>query len=160
MLAGEIGKPFGLSGDVYVLRISDDPRRFEPGARLIGASGQTLVVETSRPHGNRWLVKFAGVDDRNAAEAIRGAVFIPTAEVRALDEDEFWPHELIGCKVLLTTGQPVGVVDDVVPGPAQDLLQISTPAGERLVPAVKGIVVAVDVGARRITIDPPEGLLD
>jgi 16S rRNA processing protein RimM len=160
LLAGEIGKPFGLNGEVHVVRISDDPDRFEPGAHLIDESGQDLVIETSRAHGNRWLIKFVGIDDRDAAERVRGPVFVSAADVRELEDDEFWPHDLIGCTVFLASGEEVGVVDRLVPGAAQDLLAVATGAGEKLVPMVKDIVVEVDVDNRRIVIDPPVGLLD
>lgn len=160
LLAGEIGKPFGLGGELYVVRISDDPHRFDPGAQLLDERGRTLVIETSRAHGNRWLLKFTGVDDRDAAEKLRGPVYVATTDVRKLDEDEYWPHELIDCAVVLTTGAQVGVVDRVVPGGAHDLLAVATPSGERLVPVVKDIVVDVDVANRRIVIDPPAGLVD
>jgi 16S rRNA processing protein RimM len=160
LLAGEIGKPFGLGGEVYVVVISDDPTRFDPGARLLDGSGNTLEVESSRAHGNRWLVKFTGIDDRNAAERLRGPLFVSVADVRELDEDEFWPHELVGLTVFLPSGEQVGVVDRVVPGSAHDLLAVTTERGERLVPVVKDIVVGVDVHGRRIDIDPPAGLID
>jgi 16S rRNA processing protein RimM len=160
LLAGEIGKPHGLGGEVYVVRISDDPGRFDPGARLIHSDGRALVVESSRAHRDRLLVKFEGVDDRTGAEGLRGALFVPTEDVRALEDDEFWPHDLVGCSVALSDGTVVGEVGAVVPSPAHDLLEVRTAAGDRLVPVVKEIVTEVDVAARRITIDPPEGLLD
>jgi 16S rRNA processing protein RimM len=145
---------------VYVVQISDDPHRFDDGARLIHDTGRELIVESSHQHGDRFLVKFAGVDSREAAEEIRGALHVPASEARSLDDDEFWAYELEGCAVELGDGTSVGSVLRVVPGPAQDLLAIETPVGERLVPVVAEIVVAVDRAGRRIVIDPPEGLLD
>jgi 16S rRNA processing protein RimM len=160
LIAGEIGKPHGLAGEVYVVRISDDPRRFEPGSQLLHEDGRELRVAGARPHGNRFLVRFAGYEDRSAAESLRGAVFVRGEDVRALDDDEYWPHELTGCNVFLVDGVRVGEVGGVIAGAGQDLLQVETNAGERLVPLVKEIVVDVDVPLRRIVIAPPEGLLD
>jgi 16S rRNA processing protein RimM len=160
LLAGDVGKPHGIAGEVYVVRISDDPSRFEPGARLLHESGRVLTIEGSRPHRDRLLVKFAGVDDRTAAESLRGLVYVESSDLRALDEDEFWIHELAGATVVARDGTRLGEVSRVVGGPAQDLLAVRTDAGERLVPMVKEIVVEVDVGAGRVTIDPPPGLLE
>jgi len=160
LLAGEIGKPHGLGGEVYVVRISDDPRRFEPGARLVHSNGRELVVESSRGHRDRLLVKFRGYDDRTAAEGLRGTLLVPAHDARTLEENEYWPHELTGCTVVLGDGTEVGTVGSIEPSPAHDLLRVATRAGDRLVPIVKEIVTEVDVGGRRITIDPPEGLLD
>ncbi len=160
MLAGEIGKPHGNAGEVYVWRLSDDPRRFEPGALLTHSNGREMVVEASRVHRDRFLVKFAGSDSREDAEALRGELFVPEGDVRELGPGEYWPHELVGCLVRLSDGSEVGSVTSVTEGPAQDLLTVSTPRGDRLIPLVEAIVVDVDIAAKRVLVDPPEGLLD
>ena len=139
--------------------LSDDPRRFETGARLQHEDGRELVVERARTHRDRTLVKFAGVDDRSSAKGLRGTLFVPSDDVRALADDEFWPHEVLGCVAMLVSGEQVGTVKDVVAGPAQDLLVLDTPSGERLVPLAKEIVRSVDTRQGRVVIDPPEGLL-
>ncbi len=155
-----MGKPHGIRGDVYVVPISDDPDRFAPGARLVHEDGRTLTVARARRHGDRFLVSFEGVEDREGAETLRGALFVDASQLRALDEDEFWTFDLIQAEVTTATGERVGAVTDVVPGSAHDLLEVETPRGPRLVPLVKAMVVAVDPDARSIVIDPPEGLLD
>ena len=160
LLAGEIGKPHGLAGEVYVVVISDDPRRFEPGASLHHADGRTLTVETHRTHRDRVLVKFSGVESREDATSLRGAVYVPSSETRTLEPGEFWHDDLVGCTVVLADATEVGTVSDVIAAPAQDLLEIETTAGTKLVPLVKEIVTRIDLEARRIAIDPPDGLLD
>jgi 16S rRNA processing protein RimM len=160
LLAGEIGKPHGISGEVYVIPISDDPRRFEPGSRLLHADGRSLTVQSARPHRNRFLVKFEGIDTRTDAETLRGALFVRSEDLRDLAEGEYWPHDLIGCRVVQSDGDEVGEVMDVVPGPAHDFLAVRTERGDRLVPLVGDIVVNVDLAARRIRVDPPAGLLE
>ncbi len=148
-----------MSGEVYVIVISDDPRRFEPGSRLHHEDGRVLTVEDARRHRDRFLVRFAGVNDREGAEVLRGALYVPVDEVRSLEEDEYWQHDIVGCDVTTRGGDAVGRVENVVNGPAQDLLEIATANGIRLVPMVKEIVVSVDTAARAVVIDPPEGLL-
>ena len=143
-----------------MIQISDDPRRYAPGARLWHEDGRTLVVESTRDHRNRFLVKFEGVDDRDSADALRGPLYVESSEVRELDSGEFWEHDLAGLEVVRAgTDERVGTVSYVQPGPAQDLLVLDTPAGERMIPFVAEIVTAVDVDAGRVTVDPPEGLL-
>jgi 16S rRNA processing protein RimM len=159
LLAGEIGKPHGVTGEVYVIVVSDDPRRFEPGAQLHHEDGRVLTVESARRHADRFLVKFEGISDRPAAESARGALYVPESDKRSLDEDEFWQQDLVGCSVVDTDGTELGTISSVLGGPAQDLLVVDTPSGERYVPAVKEIVVGVDIESRRVTVDPPEGLL-
>ncbi len=159
LLAGEVGKPHGLSGEVYVVTISDDPRRFEPGSVLLREDGSALVIAATHAHGNRMLVRFEGVSDRDSAESLRGSLYVAADEARELEENEYWPHDLVGCTVA-DADEEVGRVLEVVPGAAQDLLRIETPRGERFVPLVREIVVAVDTDRHRVVIDPPEGLLD
>lgn len=160
LLAGEIGKPHGTSGEVYVIRISDDPRRFEPGATLTHEDGRRLIVASSRVHRDRFLVRFEGSATREDAEALRGAFYVDPADARDLDDSEFWEHEIVGSSVVLVDGTPVGRVTDVIGRPAQDLLEVETDAGPRLVPFVDEIVTEVDRSARRVVLDPPAGLLD
>lgn len=160
LLAGEIGKPHGTSGEVYVVRISDDPARFEPGATLTHEDGRRLVVVSSRAHRDRFLVRFEGSNTREEAEALRGALYVDAGEMRDLDDTEYWEHEIVGATAFLRDGSLIGEVTDVIVRPAQDLLEIATPAGPRLVPFVDDIVVEVDRTSKRIVLDPPEGLLE
>lgn len=141
--------------------ISDDPHRFDRGSQLVHADGARLVVEGSHVHkGDRLLVKFEGVDSRDAAELIRGAVFVREDQRRSLEDGEYWPQDLVGCRVVTVAGDEVGEVSEVVEGPAQDLISVDHEGRTFFVPLVKEIVVEVDVGARRVTIDPPAGLVD
>jgi 16S rRNA processing protein RimM len=149
-----------LTGEVYVMAISDDPARFTAGSVLERSSGAVLVVEGARPHRTRLLVKFAGVDDRDSAEALRGPVFVRSSDLRDLEEEQWWEHELVGLTAVDLSGTSLGRVTEVMTGAAQDLLVLETPRGERLVPLVAAMVQTVDTRAGRIVLDPPEGLFD
>lgn len=160
LLAGEVGKPHGIAGEVYVVRISDDPHRFDPGAGLTHSDGRDLVVERARPHRDRFLVKFAGIDTRTDAEGLRGALYVSVDERRELGANEFWVEDLIGLEARLLDGTSVGSVRDVVPGTVHDHLVVVVEGGDRLVPLVKEIVTGVDLEAGAVVIDPVPGLLD
>lgn len=79
---------------------------------------------------------------------------------RELEDTEYWEHELVGCRAFLLDGTEVGEVTDVIVRPAQDLLEIETGHGRRLIPFVEAIVREVDPQQRRVVLDPPAGLLD
>lgn len=147
---GRVVKPHGIRGEVAVEAVTNRPeQRFAAGAVLSSDRGPLEVV-SGRPHQGRWLVTFAGVDDRNQAEALRGLVL----RAEPLDEEgALWVHELIGAEVVGPDGQSYGVVESVEANPASDLLVLS---GERLVP----LVFVVDQRPGRVVIDPPPGLLD
>jgi 16S rRNA processing protein RimM len=80
--------------------------------------------------------------------------------LRELDESEFWEHDLLGCTVTTADGNEVGEVTGLIPGPAQDLLEVQTSTGPLYVPAVKELIVEVDLDTRRVVVDAPPGLLD
>jgi 16S rRNA processing protein RimM len=141
-----------VRGDVLVALTSDRTERLDPGSVLDTDRGPLTVVRSSR-HNDRWIVEFDGIEGRAAADTWRGVVL--RAEPIEDDEgdDAMWVHELIGATVVLLDGTDVGTVTEVQANPAADLLVLSTGA---LVP----VVFVVEHGAGRVTIDPPEGLLE
>jgi 16S rRNA processing protein RimM len=168
LVVGRVGRPHGLGGEVTVDVRTDDPdQRFATGAALatVPAERGPLTVAGSRWHSGRLLVRFAGYEDRNAAEEIRGIVLAIDSEDLAPLEDpeEFYDHDLIGLQVATVAGDPVGAVSDVLHH-GQTLLVIegSGPRSgtEILVPFVAAIVPEVDVAGGRLVIDPPAELID
>lgn len=164
VVVGRIGRPHGIRGAVTVEPRTDEPdERFAPDAVLLPQSGASpLVVRHSQWHSGRLLVEFDGVDDRNEAEALRGTILEVerSDDARPDDPEEFYDSALVGCAVVTVSGAPLGEVVEVAHLPAQDLLVVAREGGELLVPFVSEIVPAVDLDARMITVDPPEGLLD
>lgn len=139
------------------MKISDDPRRFETGARLLHEDGRVLIVESARPHRDRLLVKFEAIGDRESAQGARGALYVDRGDRRDLQKDEYWPDDLIGCVVSHTDGTRIGIVTDVTSNGAQDLLIVD---GQHYVPMVGALIASVDVNAKSIVVDPPEGLFE
>jgi 16S rRNA processing protein RimM len=143
------------------VRTDSPEQRFTPGAQFGAGVGRTLTVDTVRPHTENLLVRFAGVSDRAAAQALRGTVLtLEVAELPDLaDPDEFYDHQLEGLAAVRTDGTVLGTVREVVHAPASDLLVLQTDHGEALVPFVRAIVPEVDLAGGRVVIDPPAGLL-
>lgn len=160
-MVGRVGRAVGLKGEVEILVLSDDPRRFAAGSVVHLRDAMTvLTVARSRTSGDRAVVLFEEVGDRNAAEALKGAeLVIPTEQARSLEDDEYWDHDLLGAMVVTVDGREVGTVTDVLRQPSSELLLVEANGKELLIPLVAAIVKAVDRG-RTITIDPPDGLLD
>ena len=104
---------------------------------------------------------FEELADRTAAEAVRGIRLltdVPTAQVPT-DDDEFYDRQLVGLLARLASGEEVGRVTSVLHLPSQDVLEIQTPTGVRLVPFVEALVPEVDLAAGSVTIADVEGLL-
>jgi 16S rRNA processing protein RimM len=118
-----------------------------------------------REHGGRLLVRLEGVASRDAADALRGSLFIvDTADLPAIeDPDEFYDHQLEGLRVRTLAGREVGTVAEVLHTAAGEILAVRPADGdgpEVLVPFVGAIVTAVSLEDGLVEIDPPDGLLD
>lgn len=162
---GKVGKAHGIRGDAFVEPWTDAPdERFSPGARLSTqpADRGPLTVESARQHSGKLVVHFAGVDDRNAIEALRGTVLLVPASARPPieDPDEFYDTDLIGLSVRTVAGQELGPVTDVLHSPAGSLLAIDVSGREVLVPFRTEFVPTVDLAAGIAEVDPPDGLLE
>lgn len=106
------------------------------------------------------LVHFQDIESRTQADQLRGAlVLVDKDEVPPAGEDSYWEHELAGCEVFDSDGHTIGVVTEIVERAEQDLWRITSTGGEVLVPAAKDLVISVDIKARRIVVDLPEGLV-
>ena len=146
---GQVVKPHGLRGEVVVRLITDRLERLAAGTVLQSTSG-AMEVLAARPHQSGHLVRFAGVDDREAAERLRGTVLsAPALE----DPGALWVHELIGADVVDLDGNACGRVVAVEANPASDLLVLESGG---LVP----LHFLVETSPGRLVVDPPAGLLD
>ncbi len=160
---GRIGKPHGIRGEVTVEPRTDEPEvRFAPGNTVMRESGSDLVVSSMHWHSGRLLLKFLGVNDRNAAEALRGSILQVERDLEEVPNDpaEYYDSNLVGCTVITQDESEVGMVIDVLHLPAQDVLVVSAGEREVLIPFVDHMVPDVDIKSRVITIDPPDGLLN
>jgi 16S rRNA processing protein RimM len=158
---GRITRTHGVKGEVAVLPLSDVGSRFEAGSTLFleEREDRPLTVMASRPHQQRLLVAFRGVQDRTSAEALRGRyLFVPASSAPHLPEGEYWAHDLVGCDVLTEEGRSLGRIREVLHTQANDVWVAEGAAGEVLIPALKEVVREVDVAGRRVVVREIPGL--
>jgi len=170
LVVGRVVKAHGIGGEVVVDVRTDDPyERFAPGrmlrARARDKTERRLVVDSMREHSGRLLVRLEGVATRDAADALRGSLFVvDVADLPPIeDPDEFYDHQLEGLRVRTTAGLDVGTVAEVLHTAAGEILAVRAGDGdgpEILVPFVGAIVTAVSLEDGVVEIDPPDGLLD
>jgi len=167
LVVGRVVKAHGVRGELVVDVRTDDPDdRFADGSILRGRlpkgrGDRDFTVTGAREHSGRLLLTLDGVDDRSAADDLRGVLFlIDSATVDSgSDPDEFYDHELEGVGVRTVTGDDVGILSEILHLPGGDTLVVRTQGGrEILVPFVTDIVPTVSPDG--IEIDPPDGLLD
>ncbi len=146
---GRIAKPHGLRGEVIVALSTDRTERLDVGSVLETDRGPLTVV-AAQPHQHRWRVFFEGFHTREEADALHGLVL----RAEPIEDDDTWfVHDMIGAEVVLADGSVVGECVAVAENPAYDMIELGSGA---LIP----LPFVVDVADGRITIDPPEGLLD
>ncbi|MDQ2754194.1 MAG: ribosome maturation factor RimM [Actinomycetota bacterium] len=153
---GRVTKPHGIRGQVIVEVTSNRPERWLPGTRVNIPNGSLEIVQASPAAGRasgdhtRWIVAFAGITDREGAEALRG---LALSAAPLEDPDALWVHDLVGSEVVDATGMGRGRVTSVQSNPASDLLVLDTGA---LVP----LRFVVSSRAGRVSVEVPDGLFD
>ena len=162
-----VAKPRGVKGEVACDLLTDFPERFEGLEELIavfpGGRRERLTLEGHWLHGGRVVLKLEGFDSPEEASALAGCMLaVPESEAVELGEGEFYDWQLEGCRVETIGGVPVGTVREVLHtgGEAPVLVIRDERERENLVPLAESICVEINVAARLIRVDAPEGLLE
>ena len=164
LVIGRIGRAHGVRGDLFVEPMTDEPdHRYADGTVLMTSNDTTLTVATSKWHSGRFVVHFAGFDDRNSAETLRGLTLSIEVDPSQSpqDPDEYYDHQLVGLNVVLADGTHVGTIGEVIHLPSQDLLTVLREGeAEALIPFVTEFVPDVNLATKTVVITPPPGLLN
>jgi len=159
---GAIAGAFGVRGEVRLKSFTADPAAIADYAPLFSEDGaRRFDVTITRPLKGGFAALLSGVATKEQADALRGTqLFVPRDRLPALPDDEFYHADLVGLDVVDTGGAPLGRVIAVQDHGAGDLLEIRAPGARQtvLLPFTRAIVPTVDLTARRIVADPPEGL--
>ena len=174
---GRILDAWGIKGWLKILPHSNDPEalfsaktwflqvpeaKFRPGFTAFSGT-VSLQVDEAKIHSGAVVAKFAGLDDRNMAEALRGArIFLSRSSFPAAATDEYYWVDLIGLNVVNREGVALGSVRDLMTTGPQSVLCIeytttqedgTSVVAERMIPFVSAYVDAVDIAGKRITVD-------
>jgi 16S rRNA processing protein RimM len=142
---GRVGRPHGVDGAFVVENASEDPGRFEVGAELLVDGESARVTVSRRVGGGRSAIKLDRPVDRGAELTVR------RDELAPLPADSYYVADLVGLEVLDDRGERVGVVRDVHPGPANDVLELDSGL---LLPLVEACIREVDVARGRVLLNP------
>lgn len=164
---GKIVNTHGIKGEVKVLRITDFEERFEVGTSLWIKENNPdslvhVTVDGHRIHKNFDLLHFEKYDNINDVEQFKGCMLVIKKEhLTPLEENEFYYHEIIGCKVILTDGEGIGEVTEILSPGANDVWVVKSKDNkEFLIPYIEQVVKEVNVDSKQIIIEPMEGLLE
>lgn len=163
---GRVARAHGNRGQVIVNPESDfASERFAVGRTLVveqeGQQTSERRIEAVRFQDGRPIVALEGIGTMDAAEALAGAALtMREADLGPLAPGTFYRHDLVGCDVVDASGAPIGRVTGIDGPIERSLLVVASRRGEVLIPMVEGIVVKLDVVAKAIVVDLPEGLVD
>jgi 16S rRNA processing protein RimM len=167
ILVGVVARTHGNRGEVIVNSQTDFPEeRFAEGASLMSrrndGSPVTFEVATMRMHQGRPVILFKGIGSMNDAELLAGLELRVAAEevgTERLDDGEYFQRDLIGCAVVTESGESIGEVIAIDGDRSATRLVVRSSRNDVLIPLADEICT-VDVAAKRITVRPPEGLLE
>lgn len=167
VVLGQVRRPHGVRGEVRVEIFTDYPERMVEQDYLYLANPRTpndverCEVESIRPHKGVLLVKLGGHDTREAAERLRGKLLqLPVDEAVPLGEEEYFYYQLEGVEVATERGEWLGQVTEVLGPGAHDVYVVRGPRGEILLPAIEGVILELDLEARKMLVRPLPGLLN
>jgi 16S rRNA processing protein RimM len=170
IIVGRVRKAHGIRGELVVEPITDAPEAiFAAGRRVFaGTIGGDLApgrrelhIVRSTPFKGGLIVALEEIADRNAAELWRDRfLLVPSAELDPPADGEIYLHELPGMRVERVGGQEIGTVSAVYELPQGVMLDVKRKEGTVMIPFHEPVVTDVDVEARVIRVDPPDGLLD
>ncbi|MGQ0562221.1 MAG: ribosome maturation factor RimM [Gemmatimonadota bacterium] len=172
LVVGHVSKPHGTKGELFVWPLTDNVDEvFAEGRELLVGDehgkldaeySEPVIVESTRPFKRGVLMKIDGRSDRDAVEEFaQRYLLVPLAQLKPLEEDEVYYHQLLGLKVVTNEGQTVGKVREVYETFPAQMLEVQSEEGKiHLIPFAERIVKKVDVANGELTIKPPPGLLE
>lgn len=164
LVVAEVRRTHGLAGEVLADVLTDFPERLHEGVSVVwrsGGSERTLTVRRARPHGRRLRLAFDGVETVDAARALQGGdLCVAIEDAHPAPEGFYYSHEVEGFQCQDPSGRSLGTATGLAKTAGGPMLTVEREGREALVPWTRPIVVEVDRNARRIVIDPPEGLFD
>jgi 16S rRNA processing protein RimM len=164
-VVGRIARTHGLRGQVLVNPETDfAEERFRVGASVWTRSArgdEQLTISSSRLQNGRPVIAFEGMASIEEAERLAGLELrVPEEALQPLEPGRYYEHQLVGCEVEDLSGARLGTVTKVEGGPGGSRFVVEGVRGEILIPFAASICVSVDVEAKKIQVNPPEGLLE
>lgn len=162
---GRFGRPRGVTGDIYITPDTDFPDRFlDLYEVFIEERGKkkSLIIESADLIGGRPVVKVEGIESKEEAATLTNRdIFVPGEAAIELPEGSYYQFDLVGSTVKNADGEEIGVLEEILFYPANDIYRINTKDfGEILLPVVDKFIKGVDIEKKEIIIEPPDGLIE
>lgn len=162
IVIGQLGRAFGVRGEVFVNLHTDSPERFlNLGTVYIGPEAAPIRLLGARPHKDGVVIRLEGYEDRTAVEALRGqSLHIPRSDLPELPEGENYVFDLLGLQIVTEDGEVLGEISEIMFTGANEVFLVNGPRGELLIPYINDVIAGEDLASGRIIIRRFPGLLD
>jgi 16S rRNA processing protein RimM len=161
---GQISRVRGLRGEMVVVPMTDDPRRyFDLETVTISKEEITkiFVIETAREFKGKILLRLKQVENpEEAQKLVGGFVEIEKEQMVKLPEGRYFVSDMVGLEVFTTQGRRIGKIKEIISLPANDLYVVEGEEKQYDIPALKTVVKKINLQKREMIIEPMEGLLD
>ena len=164
VLVGEIVGVHGIKGTNKIRSYAESLSLFNPGDSILvresGGREKNRKIKWVKPHTGTALISFSGINERSQAEALVGAeLLVPKKELTELAEDSHFWFDLIGMAVYTTEDKYLGRIESIIETGSNDVYEVCDGKKEVLIPAIESVVLDVDVKAKRMLVELPEGLI-
>jgi 16S rRNA processing protein RimM len=159
LAVGKLRRPHGIMGEMLMEVWTDFPERLKKGKKVfVGDDHSIYEIDQIRSADKMVLVHFKGYNTSQDIDQLRNALmYVRADDLPALPEGEYYFHQLIGLNVVDESGQPVGILSEIMETGANDVYVIITPAGEEaLLPAIDEVIRKVDLEQGRLIVNLPE----
>jgi 16S rRNA processing protein RimM len=163
LAVGLLRRSHGLRGDLLLEIYTDFPERILPGTKIyVGDDHQPLKITRRRPHNDGLILGFEGITTSEQAAKYRATVaYVPAGDRPRLPEGEYYHHEILGLTVLDESGKELGALTEIIETGANDVYVVKPAGGsEILLPALKEVILNVDLVAKTMRVHVLPGLLD
>jgi 16S rRNA processing protein RimM len=160
LAAGKLRKPHGLNGEMWIEVLTDYPELFDQGIPVfMGESFNEIIIKSFRMAGKLGLVRFEGFETPESLRSFNNAyLYFDSKDLPALQEEEYFHHELIGLEVRDEDGTVIGTLTEILVTGANDVYVVTSIEGKKelLIPAIKSVVKKIDIESRQMIISPQE----
>lgn len=163
LAVGFLRRAHGVAGELQMDLHTDFPESLQPGRVLyLGESHEPVTVTSCRPHGGARLIKFAGIDNPEAAARYRNTwAFVRASQASRLPPGRLYKHEMIGMEVIADDQRPLGKITEIIETGANDVYVVRMPSGsEVLLPAIPTVILEIRSDSRTVRVHLIDGLVN
>jgi 16S rRNA processing protein RimM len=160
LAVGRVARPHGVRGDLLLHVLTDFPEYLTDEKTVyLGDAAEPHALVEARFHRGDLIVRLGDCADRDTAEKFRGQLMQIKFIERRLPPGRYYHHQIIGLRVVTETGEALGTITDIIETGANDVYVVRATTGpELLIPALKSVMLNVDLAAGQMTVHLPDGL--